>query len=521
MDVKLTTSEVLTSLSDIVADLSRELPPRVRFQRLLDALMSRFPCDATALLQLEGEYLVPRAVRGLTPETMGRRFLLAEQPRLLELVNSRNIVRFPAGSSMPDPYDGLVDGEDHHLYVHDCMGASLQVDGKTWGVLTLDALAADRFDDIDMKLLETFISVAAASIRAADLIQKLESNLERHQLVQQSWLSESKASELLGESAIMKRLHREAEVVGQSDLLVLINGETGVGKELFAHYIHLNSPRTKQPLVQVNCAALPENLVESELFGHVSGAFSGASKDRAGKFELADGGTLFLDEIGELPLQMQAKILRAIQSGEIQRVGSDEHHQVNVRIIAATNRNLEEEVAEGRFRADLFHRLSVYPFLVPPLRERGGDDIALIAGHFLQICERRFGLRAVRLHINAQHWIRTYSWPGNVRELENAISRAVIKAISEGMPKNKMIELSINHLGGEMLADKQAERIVSAAEAVANDIPLAQAVELFKKEFISRRLALFQHNKSKAAKSLGIDKGNFHRQLLKLGIAEA
>ncbi|MCB1650279.1 MAG: nitric oxide reductase transcriptional regulator NorR, partial [Pseudomonadales bacterium] len=484
----MTTSEVLTSLSDIVADLSRELPPKVRFQRLLDALMSRFPCDATAILQLEGEHLVPRAVRGLSPETMGRRFLVKEQPRLMEIVNSRNIVRFPAASSLPDPYDGLVDGEDHHLYVHDCMGASLQVDGKTWGVLTLDALGANRFDNLDMALLETFISVAAATIRAADLIQRLESNLERHQLAQEHWLSDSKALELLGDSAVMRRLRREAEIVGQSNLLVLVNGETGVGKELFAHFIHLHSPRMKQPLVQINCAALSESLVESELFGHVSGAFSGASKDRAGKFELADGGTLFLDEIGELPLQIQAKLLRAIQSGEIQRVGSDENHQVDVRIIAATNRNLEQEVREGRFRADLFHRLSVYPLTVPPLRERGEEDIALIAGHFLQVCEKRFGLRAIRLHAEAQAWMRSYTWPGNVRELENAISRAVVKAISEGVPANKVVMLNVHHLGGAQQTGLMATP--DEAKAVAGDstLSMSEALLQFKRELIVNRL---------------------------------
>ncbi len=520
MGVKKTTSEILTSLSDIVADLSRDLPPSVRFQRLLDALMSRFPCDATALLQLEGEHLVPRAVRGLSLETMGRRFALKDQPRLMEIVNSSNIVRFPAGSSLPDPYDGLVDGEEHHLYVHDCMGAALQVDGKTWGVLTLDALVANSFNDIDMTLLETFISVAAATIRAAELIQKLESNLERHQLVQQSWLAENKAFDLLGEGPAMKRLHREAEVVGQSDLLVLIDGETGVGKELFAHFIHLHSRRTKQPLVQVNSAALPENLVESELFGHVSGAFSGASKDRAGKFELADGGTLFLDEIGELPLQAQAKLLRAIQSGEIQRVGSDELHIVDVRIIAATNRDLEKEVKEGRFRADLYHRLSVYPLTVPPLRERGGNDIALLAGHFLQVCERRFGLRALRLHVDAQNWMRTYTWPGNVRELENAISRAVVKAISEGVSKKKVIELSVNHLGGDSVPEVPLSSMVNAETVLMKGETMATALDNFKRKLVTERLQLFENNKSSAAKSLGIDKGNFYRLLSRLGISE-
>lgn len=513
----MSTSEVLTGLSDIVADLSRELPSRVRFQRLLEALMSRFPCDATALLQLEGEQLIPRAVKGLSPETMGRRFEVSEQPRLLELVNSRGIVRFPADSNLPDPYDGLVDSADHHLYVHDCMGASLQVDGKTWGVLTLDALSADSFDDIDMKLLETFISVAAASIRAADLITKLESNLERHQLVQQSWLADRRANELLGESAVMKRLRRETEVVGQSDLIVLVQGETGVGKELLAHSIHLHSPRAKQPIVQVNCAALPESLAESELFGHVSGAFSGAQKERAGKFELADGGTLFLDEVGELSLSIQATLLRAIQSGEIQRVGSDEHHQVDVRIIAATNRDLELEVKEKRFRADLFHRLSVYPLTVPPLRERGGDDIALMAGYFLQGCERKFGLRAIRLNLLAQQWIKSYTWPGNVRELEHAISRAVVKALSEGIVKDKGIELDAQHLGADIHVDSIADAQLSASIEAQSEATMSEALAMFKRDLIAHRLRKHNNNRSQAARSLGLDKSNFHRQLKSLG----
>ena len=260
--------------------------------------------------------------------------------------------------------------------------------------------------------------------------------------------------------------------------------------------------------------------MESELFGHVSGAFSGASKDRAGKFELADGGTLFLDEIGELPLQAQAKLLRAIQSGEIQRVGSDALHVVDVRIIAATNRDLEKEVQEGRFRADLFHRLSVYPLTVPPLRERGGNDIALLAGHFLQVCERKFGLRAVRLHVDAQSWMRTYAWPGNVRELENAISRAVVKAISDGVPRNKVIELSVKHLGGDVASGLSVSNNASSVTALQIEATMAVAVDNFKRELIGERLQKFQNNKSGAANSLGIDKGNFYRLLSRLGIKE-
>ncbi|MDT8429674.1 MAG: nitric oxide reductase transcriptional regulator NorR [Pseudomonadales bacterium] len=512
----MTTSGPLASLSDIVADLSRELPPKARFQRLLEALMNSFPCDATALLQLDGEVLVPRAAKGLSPDTMGRRFELTQQPRLQEIVHSRGLVRFPADSPLPDPYDGLVDTPNHHLYVHDCMGAPLQVDGRTWGVLTLDALEEKRFDDIDMNLLETFVSVAAASIRAAELITTLESNLERHQLVQQSWLTEHGQAELTGESECMQRLILEAKVVGNSELPVLIQGETGVGKELVAHLIHMNSPRATQPMVHVNCAALPESIAESELFGHVSGAFSGANKDRAGKFELAHSGTLFLDEVGELPLSIQAKLLRALQSGEIQRVGSDALHHADVRIIAATNRELDKEVKAGRFRADLYHRLSVYPVQVPPLRNRG-SDIPLLAGHFLQNCERKFGLRGLRLNSEANRWLKTYTWPGNVRELENAISRAVVKALSEGYPRNRIIELSPAHLGADPIRSQIYAGTQDAAEAHPQ-LSLAAAVEQFKRDLIQARLQQHDNNLSSTAVSLGMDKSNLHRQVRKLGL---
>ena len=353
----MTPTKPLASLPDVVADLSRHLPPQVRLKRLLEALMDSFPCDAAALLQLDGDYLVPRAVKGLSQEALGRRFVVAEQPRLQEILHSRGLVRFPADSSLPDPYDGLVDTPDGHIYVHDCMGAALHIDGRFWGILTLDALTPGVFNGFDPDLFKTFVSVAAASIRAADVIDALEVQLKHQQQVQASWLDADHETELLGESEVMVRLQREVYVVARSDVSVLIQGETGVGKELVARLIHLQSPRAQQPMVQVNCAALPEAIAESELFGHVNGAFSGASQNRAGKFELADGGTLLLDEVGELPLSIQATLLRALQSGEIQRVGSDLPHRVDTRIIAVTNRDLAAEVKAGRFRADLYHQL--------------------------------------------------------------------------------------------------------------------------------------------------------------------
>ena len=515
----MTSSETLGVLSEIVADLSRDLPLKARYQRLLEALMSSFPCDASALLQLEGDTLIPRAVKGLNPDTLGRRFKLEEQPRLEEILLSRGIVRFPADSPLPDPYDGLIQTHGQHLYIHDCVGAPLHVDGRTWGVLTLDALNAKSFDDADFKLLETLVAVTAASIRAAELIAALESDLERHQLVQQSWLTAAPTSDLIGDSPVMQRLRHEAEVVGRAGLPVLIQGETGTGKELLARYLHLHSSRAQQPLVQVNCAALPESIAESELFGHVTGAFSGATKDRAGKFELAHHGTLLLDEIGELPLTLQAKLLRALQSGEIQRLGSDLPHQVDVRVIAATNRNLEDEVRAKRFRPDLYHRLSVYPITVPPLRARG-DDVNLLAGHFLQRCERKFGLRGLRLGYDLARWLQRHSWPGNVRELEHAISRAVVRALSEGHRRDRIIELKLRHLGGEPVpAPTEAG---DAAEAEAADTPLEltlnEALDRFKRELIAQRLRRYDGKLSAAATSLGVDKGNFHRLVKRLGL---
>ena len=218
---------------------------------------------------------------------------------------------------------------------------------------------------------------------------------------------------MIGQSKAHKRLVEEIKLVGGSDLTVLITGETGVGKELVAQAIHAASSRADKPLISLNCAALPETLVESELFGHVRGAFTGALNERRGKFELANGGTLFLDEVGELSLTVQAKLLRVLQSGQLQRLGSDKEHQVDVRLIAATNRDLAEEVRNGRYRADFYHRLSVYPLQVPALRERG-RDVLLLAGFFLEQNRSRMGLGSLRLTTDAQAALLAYSWPGNV-----------------------------------------------------------------------------------------------------------
>jgi PAS domain S-box-containing protein len=234
---------------------------------------------------------------------------------------------------------------------------------------------------------------------------------------------------VIGESPALKQMLARVEAVAQTDASVLIQGESGVGKELVAHVIHGASGRSDGPLVKVNCAAVPHELFESEFFGHVKGAFTGAHRDRVGRFELADGGTIFLDEIGEIPLSLQSKLLRVLQEGEFERVGDEKSHSVDVRLIAATNRDLEQAVADGRFREDLFYRVSVFPIEVPPLRDRG-DDVIQLALHFLERTCQEFGHEPLTLSRQQAALLKQYNWPGNIRELKNVIERAVI--LSQG-----------------------------------------------------------------------------------------
>ena len=234
---------------------------------------------------------------------------------------------------------------------------------------------------------------------------------------------------IIGRSGALKGMLAKVDAVARTPASVLILGESGVGKELVAHAIHARSPRSQQALVKVNCASIPQELFESEFFGHVKGAFTGAVKDRVGRFQLADGGTIFLDEVGEIPLELQAKLLRVLQENEFERVGDDVTHSVDVRIIAATNRNLEQLVVDGRFREDLFYRLSVFPVEVPPLRERR-EDILQLAKHFIEQTCADFGRPLMKLTRAQAKALQAYSWPGNIRELKNVIERAVI--LSDG-----------------------------------------------------------------------------------------
>ena len=506
----------------LLADLINEMPSAVRFQRLVQAIRTYFDCGAVGLLKYEGDSLCPVAVNGLARETLGRRFMIAQHPRLSAILASRAPVRFPPGSTLPDPYDGLLDQHlNEPLPVHDCMGISLFLDGKLWGALTLDALNDEVFGAKARDNLAQLALVIEVVVRVSQLEEENRS-LRSGRISQAMPASAVQAGEvdIIGQSAQLQSLLHELDIVAESDLPVLLLGETGVGKELFARRLHRTSRRANAPLVQVNCAALPESLAESELFGHVKGAFSGAVVGRAGRIEAADGGTLFLDEVGELPLTVQAKLLRTLQNGEIQRLGADQPHKVNVRIVAATNRQLPERVREGHFRADLYHRLSVYPVQIPPLRERG-NDILLLAGSFLEINRTRLGVRSLRLSPRAELALCTYTWPGNVRELEHVISRAALRAVSRGADRAEMLTLEPEHFDLDLQHSKpvsEANPSDAADQARLDNLPLKTALDVFQRQLIRQTLSNCNGNWASAARALELDPSNLHKLARRLGL---
>ncbi len=282
-----------------------------------------------------------------------------------------------------------------------------------------------------MSWLRTIADHAAAAIataRAFERIEELRAKLELENEYLREEVTRSGAfGELIGQGPALEAIARQIDLVAPTDSAVLLLGESGTGKELVAREVHRRSKRANRPLVKVNCAAVPRELYESEFFGHAKGAFTGALRDRAGRFELADGGTLFLDEVGEIPLELQAKLLRVLQEGELERVGEERTRKVNVRIIAATNRDLRAEAEAGRFRQDMYYRLSVFPIELPPLRKRI-EDIPLLAEHFLALSARKIGRAKPRLTLANVQQLQRYHWPGNVRELQHVIERAVITA---------------------------------------------------------------------------------------------
>lgn len=508
-------------LLQIALELNAGTPTTRHYQKLIDALQQLLPCDASALFILNHQQqLVPVAINGLSNEVLGRTFLPELHPRLETILKSRNPVRFPEDSNLPDPFDGQLSCDlDHKIDVHSCMGCSLYVDDTLVGLLTLDAKESGAFNDIADKTIETFATLAAGIVRNISLFDALNKANLQQKSINKLLIDEARnrGGKLVGVSPQIKQLLANIKMVAPSNYAVLISGETGTGKELVAHRIHAQSIRADKPMVYVNCAALPESIAESELFGHVKGAFTGATSNRAGKFELADGGTIFLDEIGELPLLLQAKLLRVIQQGEVQRVGADKNSLIDVRIIAATNRDLDKEVQEGRFRSDLFHRLNVFPILIPPLREREGD-IPVLIGHILDGIRTQFQLKTLHIHPQALQQLERQPWLGNVRELEHTLMRAGLHAMQQQANVIQWRHFVSDPIGAQSESQQLESQQNTMYAFPEQSTAMRELVEEYQKQLIEQALQRNNGVWSKAAEFLKMDRGNLYKMGKKLGV---
>jgi Nif-specific regulatory protein len=377
----------------------------------------------------------------------------------------------------------------------------LKLKEKTIGVLeVINKMGEGSFTVEDQNLLETFSNLAAVAIENARLYQDIKSeNIN----LRMELANGRKSPEFIGVSHIMKEKLEMADQVAQTNTTALLLGESGTGKELFAEYIHYKSQRSAKPLIKVNCAAIPDTLIETELFGHVKGAFTDAVTDKMGKFELANGGTIFLDEVGELSYTVQSKLLRVLQDHIVQRVGGTTAKKVDIRLVAATNKNLYEEVRENRFREDLFFRLNVFPIYIPPLRERK-EDIQPLAESFLDKYNRELKKNINGFSSEALQTLRGYYWPGNVRELQNVIERSVV------LCKNDIIARKDLYLGNENISVKGVD-----SEPV---MPLKQAVNNFKKSYITRVLENTGWKQTRASDILKIQRTYLSRLINELNI---
>ncbi len=364
----------------------------------------------------------------------------------------------------------------------------------------VEAMRAGAYDYIlkpfDLKEMKAVAGKALA----------MEKLLRRSRYLQEELEAKYEFRDIVGKSPRIQEVFKLVRQVAPTKSTVLISGESGTGKELIARAIHFHSPREKEPLIVVNCAALPETLLESELFGHVKGAFTGAHRDRRGRFELADGGTIFLDEVGAMSLNLQAKLLRVLQEKEFERLGGTGSVPVDVRIIAATNQDLKKDTEEGTFREDLYYRLNVIPIHLPPLRERK-DDIPLLAYHFLRRYNRELGKNIKEIVPEALELMVNYDWPGNIRELENALERAIVLGTGERLP-------------AEALPLPLTSR--SALKKVNDNLSYQEAkkeiLQSFERRFFSKILKDARGNVSQAARLAQLDRKNLYQKMKELNL---
>ena len=379
----------------------------------------------------------------------------------------------------------------------------IKLEGKTIGALSVDRQARKGNDfDASVRLLNIIATMVAQAVKLNRLVESEREKLWQENVrLRRELKTRFDVHNMVGTSNAMQEVYRLIEQVTDSNTTVLIRGESGTGKDLVAHAIHYNSPRADKPFIKVNCTALPETLLESELFGHEKGAFTGAVERKIGRFERAHGGTIFLDEIGDFPVSLQIKLLRVIQFKEFERLGGHETIKTNVRIVVATNKNLEELISQGHFREDLYYRVNVFPIYLSPLRERK-DDIMLLADYFLEKLAAENNKRITRISTPAIEMLTRYHWPGNIRELENCIERAVLLCDGD--------VIRSEHLPPSLQMIKKTESVASNS--------LTETIANREKELIVDALKKSGGQQRKAAKELGVTERILGYKIGKYGI---
>ena len=370
----------------------------------------------------------------------------------------------------------------------------IMISGQSTLSIAVESIKKGAFD-----FLEKGADLDRLLITLQNAIDRRNWGLERERLLSELF----EQYQMVGQSSAIRRIFNQIDTVAPTEAKVLISGETGTGKELVARAIHLRSQRSGKPYIKVNCAAIPESLIESTFFGHKKGSFTGALQDQKGKFELADGGTIFLDEIGELPPPAQAKLLRVLQDGEIEKIGEQQSRKVDVRIIAATNQNLEARTKEGRFREDLLHRLKVFEIHIPPLRKRL-QDIPVLAQYFLQKFSEKYNKRLLGFKEQSLKVLMQQKWPGNIRMLENVIEKTVIFARAAHIYPEEIIHA----LQSDLPADT----------SISGSLSLKEFLEMQEKNYLIQTLILCEGKKQKVAQTLGLDRATLWRKMQKYGL---
>ncbi len=518
------------AIDDLAVELQRALAAGTSREEVnallagaLAALSHLLPFDLAAILELNGDELSVRVSHGpLDSDKVRRhRLQLAQFPSVRRAMEQGRAVAFHEHDHHEgdgDPYDGVLDlPHGHH-----CMVVPLQARDATLGAMTFDRAECGTYSPGMVELAEIFGRLLALAMsfgeQTSALSQLRAQLLEGQRLLREQVDGPTSAGAKLAacNSTAMRRVVELARKVAPSTLPVLITGETGTGKEIGARAIHEWSPRASQPMVTLNCAALPAGTVESELFGHVKGAFSGAASDRLGRFQVANGGTLFLDEVGDLPLDLQAKLLRALQEGCFEPVGSDRTVKVDVRVIAATNADLKRAVDAKKFREDLYWRLAVFPIELPPLRERR-DEIAGLAQRHLAELARRSGRAPLQLTAAAQRALETASWRGNVRELVNVLERATILAQGGVIDVD---ELLLERAPANAVAVATAPTTAPAVVAAAAPLTLEAAERLHIEATLARTGGRI-YGEGGAAQLLDVPPSTLRSRMEKLGLGGA